>query len=67
MLNLNDPITLQALLETVEPLQVVPVDSRMQFFLGGKGSLGGLTPLQTLERPELRTKVLDVARAYAES
>lgn len=67
MLDLHDPLTLQALLEVVEALQGVPVGAKLQFFLGPKGSLGGLTPLQALEQPALRAKVLDVARAFAES
>ena len=39
--------------------------SKWQFFTGGKGSLGGLTPIEALRRGKL-PRVKDCARAFAE-
>ena len=65
MLNLHDRDQLQALLEVIDALEGVPLGARMQFFLGRKGSLGGVTPLEALQRGRLE-KVLDVAHAFAD-
>ena len=43
----------------------LPGGSKLQFFLSGKGSLGGETPLQALAAGRA-TKVKDVAAAFAE-
>lgn len=64
MLNLHDRDQLQALLEVIEALKGVPLGGKMQFLLGRKGSLGGLTPLEALERGQLE-KVRDVGLAFA--
>ena len=66
MLKKLDRSKLQALLEVIEALGGVPLDAKLQFLLGRKGSLGGLTPLEALERGQLE-KVRDVALAFAES
>lgn len=66
VLDLHDPLTLQALLEIIEVLRSVTLGARMQFFLNPRGSLGGMTPLQALERPELRAQVLAAAHSFAE-
>lgn len=63
MLKLHDRDQLQVLLEVIEALDGVPLGSRMQF-LGRKGSLGGLTPREALDRGQLE-KVGDVAFAFA--
>lgn len=65
MLNLHDHDQLQALLEVIDALEGLPLGGKLQFLLGRKGSLGGVTPLEALERGRLE-KVLDVANAFAE-
>lgn len=60
------PLTLQALLTVIETLHRLPMGAKMQFFLGRQGSLGGLTPLEALERGQLE-KVQGVALAFAAS
>ena len=66
MLNKLDRSKLQALLEVIEALGGVPLDAKLQFLLGRKGSLGGVTPLEALERGNLE-KVRDVALAFADN
>ena len=66
MLEIQRREQLQAVLEVIEALGGVPLDAKLQFLLGRKGSLGGLTPVEALERGQLE-KVRDVALAFAES
>ncbi|GAB3644935.1 hypothetical protein [Ramlibacter alkalitolerans] len=53
MLDLRDQHQLQQLLEVLEILKDESLGTKMQFLLNGRYSLGGLTPLEAIERGRL--------------
>jgi hypothetical protein len=53
MLDVYNPDKLRAVLEAVAALEGTPLVGKMQFLLGHNSSLGGLKPLEALERGQL--------------